>query len=73
MPYKTRYSFEEYWTALTAGTLYKSYAKANPGESGKLEELAGKKMRMEAYFLPIDIAKTKTGTFIAMMIASLPA
>lgn len=72
MTYKARYTFGEFWAELTQGTLYKAYARANPGEASKLEELAQKKIDELPYVLPNDLAKTRTGRAIVMVFCTLP-
>lgn len=72
MPFKAKYTFEEFWAELTSGTLYKAYAKANPGEAARLAEIAEKKIRQEPYRMPLDTAKTHTGMAVVMMICTLP-
>lgn len=69
--YKARYTFGEFWAELTQGTLYKDYARANPVESSKLEELAVKKIAEQPYLLPNDLAKTHTGRAIVMAFCTL--
>ena len=73
MAFKPRYSFEEWYGEHTKGTPYQSYAKANPIEAAKIDLIAGRKIRQEPYFMPVDIAKTHEGMSIVMMIVTLSA
>lgn len=71
MPYKGSYKLAEFWAEFTAGTLYKAYAKANPGESSRIEAIVEKKIAEQAYVLPLDIAKTHTGMAIVEVLCTL--
>lgn len=70
-PYKSRYSLGEFWAALTQGTIYKAYAKANPGEAARIAAVVEKKIAEQAYTLPLDTAKTHTGKAIVMVLCTL--
>jgi hypothetical protein len=72
MPYKQWYTLSEFWDQLTRGTLWKAYAKANPAESARLADIAGKKIRQEAYMIPNDATRTHTGRALLIAIMSLP-
>lgn len=73
MPNKSWYSLGEFWGELTAGTLWRAYAKANPNEAALLDYIAGKLVRQEGVTIPlIDSIRTHTGKALLIAIVSLP-
>ena len=63
----------EFFDEIQLGTLWKTYAAANPREAAFLLEIAHKKANQEAYFVPIDFIKTHTGKALQMALLTLPA
>lgn len=71
IPYKSKYTFKEVWEELIKTSGYKKYILDNDIESKKLAEIAEKKIKNEAYFLPIGISNTHMGNVIVMLINTL--
>lgn len=71
MPYKSNYSLGEFWSEITQGTIYRTYARANPVEASAISALMEKKIKQEPHVVPIDLAKTHTGRALVMVMSTL--
>ena len=56
---------------LAQGTLWRTYADANPVEAAKIIDYIAKKIDLKAYMLPT--AQTKTGQVLILFIREFPS
>ncbi len=71
VPYKLHYSLGEFWDTLTQGTLWKAYAKANPGEAAALTLHVHRKLNGEPDSIAGGITNTFTGDALLMILLTL--
>jgi hypothetical protein len=71
VPYKYPYTLHDFWPLFTEGTLWKAFAKANPGEATHLNDHAEAKMNLQPDFIPYPEEHTITGQAVLMVIMTL--
>jgi len=70
-PYKSQYTFTEFWGELTQSSMWRNYVKSNPKESAVLIEHAEKKIGKQADFIPTNLTTTHFGNAILMALLTL--